>query len=188
MGQLFASKATSSVSFNSVISIIPNPNFCTPLREACILMDKEKTGALIVTDYDNKTLGLLTSRDIQKAVANKQSSVLCIKFSDINMFIFRYIHNISVHEYRDCMTKKEDLITVKETTGLYEAAKLMMDHQVSHLPIMDRLTGQYCIGMLSIKDIVGEAIKQYHNQNHHIQDIIINSRTDKQGKIDISSH
>ena len=81
MGQLFASKATSSLSFNSVISIIPNPNFCTPLREACILMDKEKTGALIVTDYDNKTIGLLTSRDIQKAVANKQSSVLCIQFS-----------------------------------------------------------------------------------------------------------
>jgi CBS domain-containing protein len=98
------------------------------LLEAARKMWKQQTGSLLVTDGD-ELVGIITERDILKAVATG---------TPIDMAI------------SDVMTK--DVITVGPGTSLREAAKIMADRWIRHLPVLD--SGKL-VGVLSQRDLAG---------------------------------
>jgi signal-transduction protein with cAMP-binding, CBS, and nucleotidyltransferase domain len=75
-------------------------------------------------------VGILTERDVLKAVATGA--------------------NMKDTPVSELMTK--DLVTVGPQTSLREAAKIMADRWIRHLPVMD---GGKLVGVLSQRDLAG---------------------------------
>jgi CBS domain-containing protein len=65
---------------------------------------------------------------------------------------------------KEVMTDK--LITISPKTELDECMKLMTDHRIRHLPIVDN---NKVIGLISIGDVVKEMIVQQKNQIEELQ-------------------
>jgi CBS domain-containing protein len=100
------------------------------LVEAARKMWKQQTGSLLVVDEGGEPLGIITERDVLRAVATGVA-----------------MHSATVEEV---MTK--DLTTVAPGTSLREAAKLMADNWIRHLPVVD--TGKV-VGIISQRDLSG---------------------------------
>ena len=99
------------------------------LVEAARKMWKQQTGSLLVVDGED-LVGIVTERDILKAVAN----------------------GISLNETRISEIMSKDLMTVGPGTSLREAAKVMADKWIRHLPVRD---GGKLVGVLSQRDLAG---------------------------------
>jgi CBS domain-containing protein len=99
------------------------------LAEAARKMWKQQTGSLLVMDGED-LVGIVTERDILKSAA------LGLPLDDTRI--------------AEIMTK--DLVTVGPGTSLREAAKVMADRWIRHLPVVD--TGKV-VGIISQRDLVG---------------------------------
>ncbi|HEY7280101.1 MAG TPA: CBS domain-containing protein [Actinomycetota bacterium] len=99
------------------------------LVEAARKMWEQQTGSLVVTDGD-ELIGILTERDVLKAVATGTS------LGDTTV--------------SDVMTK--DVVTAHPGMSLREAAGIMTDKWIRHLPVIDRGS---LVGILSQRDLSG---------------------------------
>ncbi|MFN2589309.1 MAG: cyclic nucleotide-binding/CBS domain-containing protein [Actinomycetota bacterium] len=99
------------------------------LAEAARKMWKQQTGSLLVVDGDD-LVGIITERDVLKAVAT----------------------GVSVGETRISEVMSKDVITVAPGASLREAAKIMADKWIRHLPVVDN--GKL-VGVLSQRDLAG---------------------------------
>lgn len=108
--------------------IIIDPVFVGPgatLLEANYLMGEYRISGVPVVDESKKLLGILTNRDLRFETDMRQ-------------------------KVGDVMTKMP-LVTAKQGTTLEEAAKIMHEHKVEKLPIID--DEGYLKGLITIKDI-----------------------------------
>ena len=99
------------------------------LSEAASKMWRQQTGSLLVIDGED-LVGILTERDVLKAVATGV--------------------NLTDTRISEVMTK--DLVTVGPQTSLREAAKIMADRWIRHLPVMG---GGKLVGVVSQRDLAG---------------------------------
>ena len=99
------------------------------LAEAARKMWNQQTGSLLVMD-DETLIGILTERDVLKAVASS-SRPDDVRISEV-------------------MSK--DVTTVAPGTSLKEAAKIMADRWIRHLPVVD---GGRVVGVVSQRDLAG---------------------------------
>jgi CBS domain-containing protein len=99
------------------------------LTEAARKMWAQQTGSLVVTEGDD-LIGILTERDILKAVATGTS--------------------LDDTRVSDTMTK--DVLTAHPGMSLREAAAIMTDKWIRHLPVVDRGA---LVGILSQRDLSG---------------------------------
>jgi CBS domain-containing protein len=99
------------------------------LAEAARKMWKQQTGSLLVMEEDD-LVGILTERDILRAVATGSK--------------------LDETRVSEVMTK--DLITVGPQATLREAAKIMADRWIRHLPVVD---GGRVVGVISQRDLAG---------------------------------
>ena len=99
------------------------------LGEAARKMWEQQTGSLLVIDGDD-LVGILTERDILKAVATGSR----------------------LEETRISEVMSKDVVTVGPQTSLREAAKVMADRWIRHLPVLD---GGRLVGILSQRDLAG---------------------------------
>jgi CBS domain-containing protein len=99
------------------------------LKDAATRMWQQQTGSLLVMDGD-ALLGIVTERDIMKAVAH-DADVTATPISSI-------------------MSK--DVLTVEPSTPLYQAARQMAARWIRHLPVVD--AGKV-VGVVSQRDLVG---------------------------------
>ncbi len=110
------------------ISITPDKT----IKDAAKVMVSKGIGFLVVVDSSDprKLLGVLSERDVIRAVAsNKENS-----------------------KVEELMIK--DVITIKDTDTLYKAAKLMKEHSIRHLVVVNE--DGVPVGVLSIRDLTYE--------------------------------
>lgn len=99
------------------------------LAEASLKMWDQQTGSLLVMD-GNELVGIITERDVLKAVATGVS--------------------LEATSVSDVMTK--DVVSVGPGTSLREAARIMADRWIRHLPVLDN--GKV-VGVISQRDLAG---------------------------------
>lgn len=92
------------------------------------MVEEKKGGAVVVMDY-GRMIGILTERDLLRAIA--------------------YRVHTSEARVREWMT--EDPITVPPETELDEASQLMLDKNFRHLPVVE---GGRVVGVVSLRRAV----------------------------------
>ena len=108
--------------------MISNPVTLKPnqtVKEAYEIMLKFKIGGFPVVDDNNKLLGIITSRDLK--YMNHDDTLV-----------------------KEVMTK-DNLITAKIGTSLAEASKILWEHRIEKLPIVDK--DYHLVGLITNKDI-----------------------------------
>ena len=116
--------------------VITNPFFLSPdhfVYEANELMNRYRISGVPICDADGKLVGILTNRDLRF-------------MTDFNIRI------------ADVMTK-DDLVVSHIGTTLDEAQKILMQHKIEKLPLIDE--EGHLRGLITIKDI--EKSVQYPN-------------------------
>lgn len=98
------------------------------LRQAAGKMRAQQTGSLVVLDGED-LVGIVTERDVLNAVA-----------TDVPL-------DTPVSE-----VMSKDLITVEPATSLREAARIMTERWIRHLPVLD---GGRLVGIVSQRDLAG---------------------------------
>jgi CBS domain-containing protein len=98
------------------------------LQQAAGKMREQQTGSLLVLD-GHDLVGIVTERDVLKAVAT--ATPLDTPVSEV-------------------MSK--DLITVQPGTSLREAAQIMTERWIRHLPVLE---GGRLVGIVSQRDLAG---------------------------------
>jgi len=111
------------------ITISPDANFF----EARNLIHEKGIRHLPVVDKENRLLGIVTDRDIREAAP---SDATLLSVQELNYLLGK----LKVSSF---MTPKEKLITITPDTLIEEAVKLMRDHKIGCLPVVegDKLYG-----------------------------------------------
>jgi len=109
---------------NKVVHVIKEND---TIRDAAREMREHNLGSLIVIDDSGKVVGIITERDITKAMADGKIDA----------------------KVKDYMTK--DVIGVTEDTPVTDALEIMLDHGFRHLPIVGK-DGKVS-GIVSIRDL-----------------------------------
>ena len=110
--------------------MVVNPLTITPekpLRDALQMMELHRISGIPVvagTGSGNKLVGILTNRDVRFATDLSQ-------------------------DVADLMTR--DVVTVKEGTTTDEARRLLHEHRIEKLVVVD--AGKNCIGLITVKDM-----------------------------------
>jgi CBS domain-containing protein len=115
----------SEIMTNAAVTDQPDDTLDAAARK----MWRQQTGSLLVLDGED-LVGILTERDVLKAVAAGA--------------------NLKDTRVSEVMTK--DLVIVGPQTSLREAAKIMADRWIRHLPVMD---GGRLVGVVSQRDLAG---------------------------------
>jgi CBS domain-containing protein len=97
------------------------------LGEVATRMTERGVGSVVVSDF-GRIIGVLTERDIMRAVAARTHS--------------------SEARVRDWMTA--DPITAAASMSVEDAAQTMFEHGFRHLPIVE---GDRAVGIVSIRDV-----------------------------------
>ena len=111
----------------------------TPVLEARDLMAKERIRHLLVTDTSGALLGIITDRDIR---LNLPSQATSLSVWEIN-------HLLTKLTVGEVMT--QSVITVGPDRPAREGARLMLDHRIGALPVLD---GGRLVGIVTETDIV----------------------------------
>jgi CBS domain-containing protein len=101
----------------------------TTVFEAIQMMSNKNVGALLVTERD-KLIGIISERDYTRKVALKGKSS----------------KETQVHEILS-----EQVLSVTPRHSIEECMRLMTEHRVRHLPVLD---GEKITGVVSIGDLV----------------------------------
>ncbi len=105
-----------------------NPVTATPemsVGEASELMKREKIHRLPVLDKDKILVGIITEKDVLYASPSPATS----------LSIHEMVYLLSKLKVKDLMTR--DVVTITEDTTVEEAARLMVDRDLSCLPVVN---------------------------------------------------
>ncbi|WP_338451934.1 CBS domain-containing protein [Niallia oryzisoli] len=122
------------------------------MYEVALKMKELNVGAIPIVDQE-KLVGMITDRDIAvRGVAEKNPGSTKVE-----------------------KIMSDQLVTVTPDTSSKEAAKLMADHQIRRLPVVegDKLVGIVSLGDFAIRKLTdeqaGQALSDISEQTNHIQ-------------------
>jgi acetoin utilization protein AcuB len=136
-----------------------------PLTEARSLMDREKVGHIPVLNKNNALVGLITRADLLKAGPSSATSLDVYEISYL-------LSKLTVEKVME-----KNVITVQENEVVEEAARIMADHGIGCLPV---LNGSLLTGIITDTDIFHFFINAYGARHKGIR-ITINFK-DKLGQ------
>jgi CBS domain-containing protein len=122
----------------SVVSVTPSAS----VFDVAQIISSRRIGAVLVLDDAGRMVGIVSERDVVKAVATHAGSVLNLRAEDL-------------------MTR--DVVTATPETSVDEAMEIMDRGYFRHLPVME--DGQLG-GIISIRDVVKYRL-MLHEQDVH---------------------
>jgi CBS domain-containing protein len=141
-------KAILSEKGDAVITVAPTVS----LREAIMILDERQIGCVVVTDADQRVMGILTERDVFRTLARKARNAGACQICD--------------EPVREVMTREVETCQMGDT--IHHIMQRMTDRRFRHLPVVEdgRLVGIISIGdvvkhRLQKMEIESEALHQY---------------------------
>lgn len=125
---------------NTIISVLPN----TPLMELVAKLASLRIGAVLVLDEAGDLAGIVSERDVVKALAAQGPDLQTV-------------------QARDVMTA--NVTTVEPSVSINEAMDLMDRGYFRHLPVVDQGT---LVGIVSVRDVVRARIERQVNENESL--------------------
>lgn len=129
---------------NTIVSVAPD----TLLPALASTIASRRIGAVLVLDDAGKLAGIVSERDVVKALANHGASVQTMTADDI-------------------MTRS--VTTVTPRTTINEAMELMDRGYFRHLPVLD--DGEL-LGIISVRDVVRARIERQVEENESLHTYI----------------
>jgi CBS domain-containing protein len=121
---------------NAVISVSPT----TTVQAIAEIIASKRIGAVLVLEADKRLVGIVSERDVVKAVAARPDG----------------IHNMLA---RDIMTRS--VTTASPRTTIEEAMEIMDHGYFRHLPVIEE---NALVGIISIRDVVKARIKAHEHE------------------------
>jgi CBS domain-containing protein len=129
----------------NVVSVEPNAT----LSSAVALLAEKRIGAVVVLGVDSRIVGILSERDIVRALAERGTAALDAPVSQI-------------------MTRKVSICTEAET--IPSIMERMTEGKFRHVPVVDR--GRLA-GIVSIGDVVKHRLQQMESDSAAMRDYIL---------------
>jgi CBS domain-containing protein len=101
------------------------------IKDAVRTLHEKHVGSIVITDDNQKCVGIFTERDAVRIIANEVPLDTTIG---------------------QVMTK--NVVTIGEEASLEEARRLVISHRIRHLPVVDR-KGELT-GLLSVRKLLDE--------------------------------
>jgi CBS domain-containing protein len=114
------------------------------LKEAAVLLEQHRIGALIVVDESGRLVGILSERDIVRLAARRDDVLTCSVAEAMTRSVVSG-------------TPQDDVSSVLQT---------MTNRRFRHLPILDR--GKLA-GIISIGDVVKAQLDEYEGEIESLQ-------------------
>lgn len=128
---------------HQIVSVEPDSKLAATIK----LLAEKKIGAVLVMNQ-SRLEGILSERDIVRALGERGAGVLEAPVSDV-------------------MTRK--VVTCKETDTVAELMEMMTSGKFRHLPVTDN--GKV-VGLISIGDIVKRRVQEYESEQEALRDYI----------------
>lgn len=125
---------------NTIISVLA----ATPLMELVVTIATRRIGAVLVLDAAGDLAGIVSERDVVKALAAKGAE----------------LHKLNAG---DVMTA--NVTTVTPATTINEAMELMDRGYFRHLPVLDQ---GMLIGIVSVRDVVRARMDRHVEENESL--------------------
>ena len=141
INELLVSKGT------RILTVTPDVS----VYEATTRMNAHKCGAVVVVDRENprQIVGIFTERDVLKRIVGelRHPDLVCVG-------------DVMTHDVRTC----------DRLVNIADAAEIMRDHRVRHLPVVDE-QGQL-VGLISIGDINAHFVSEQQARIDELYDYI----------------
>ena len=139
-------KISSIISGKKVETISPNAS----LHDLVIELDKHKIGALVVSSDGEKIEGIVSERDVVRAMPNK-------------------LNEVSELHVRDLMSV--NVISCSTDANVAEILAVMTEKRVRHIPVIEN--GRL-LSIVSIGDLVKAHISEIEGEARALRDYITN--------------
>ena len=133
------------------------------VAESVDLMAEHNIGAVVVVDEAGRAIGILSERDIIKAIASSGAGVLARRVDEL-------------------MTK--GIVSGSPTDDLLTSMTHMLHHGFRHLPIVDN---GVLLGMVSIRDILSAWVGNEQAEREHLSEMLATIRRKTQEKMESDS-
>jgi CBS domain-containing protein len=137
-------KAILSAKGGDVISIDPTATLDTAVKT----LTEHKIGALLVLGTDRRVIGILSERDIVRALAERGAGVLSEPLAQV-------------------MTRK--VVTCSESDSVGVLMERMTTGKFRHLPVIE---DERVIGVVSIGDVVKHRLQEIEQESAALRDYI----------------
>ena len=121
-----------------------------PVLECIQKMNQKRVGALVVISQNDSVEGIVTERDVLRAIGDNSGS-----FPQLSV--------------KDIMTKKEKLLTATKDEPIEEVMEVMTNSRIRHLPVVEE--GKL-MGIISIGDVVKAKMETALMENESMRNYI----------------
>lgn len=128
----------------NVVTIEPTAN----VADAANMLAEKHIGALVVTGAEGRLVGIISERDIVRALANRGNAALKLPLTEV-------------------MTRK--VVTCSEDETLSVIMERMTQGKFRHVPVLD---GDRLIGIISIGDVVKRRLEELQLEQNALRDYI----------------
>ncbi|HXS60198.1 MAG TPA: CBS domain-containing protein [Candidatus Sulfopaludibacter sp.] len=136
-----------------VFTVSPSNSLHTVMK----MLVKERISRVVVTNRDNKIVGIVTSKDLMPITAFAEGDRLETNEGYNNNYEQDEIVKTNLASIGHAMivsdVMKKPIITVKSTDDLAIAAQIMTDKRISGLPVTD-YNGDYLTGIVTKTDVI----------------------------------
>ena len=126
---------------SKVVTVRPS----TPLVDAAQALATHIIGALVVTDDGGRLLGIISERDLIKAIVEFEAGLFDRHVADV-------------------MTRT--VVTCSPDASVVEVLYLMNSNRIRHIPILDH---EVLVGIISIRDVTENWLELLERENQQLR-------------------